>query len=136
MSSGLQGPPYGTLPVPLCYEVSEPRARHISTHDSGSFGSGTTQVTFTRRSETVWQGQSVMPVEQSNQLTLLQSKDSSFVAILKGDAPITTWEPAIGYEWPISVGQTFSKTNKVTNHVTKQTVSVQWPPKSRRTRMS
>lgn len=93
--------------------------------NTGTYGSGNTQMTYTRAAERVWQGRRVFPVEQSNQQTLLQAPNSSWVAIVKGDQPLVSFDPPAGYDWPLKVGKTFTQKFNVIIHATKRTFPVE-----------
>lgn len=93
--------------------------------DSGSFGSSKTQVTNKSLGEQTWRGRKYRAVEISQGTRLVDPVTGEWVAIVKGETPLTTWDPPIGYDWPITVGKTFTRKFRVTNHATKQTTDIE-----------
>jgi hypothetical protein len=44
--------------------------------------------------------------------------------MVKGDTTLMTWEPSLGYDWPLAVGKSFARNYRFVNHVTKQTTEI------------
>lgn len=93
--------------------------------DSGSFGSAKRQVTNKSVGEQTWQGRKYRGLEIAEGTRLSNPVTGEWVAVVKGDAAIVTYDPPIGYDWPLTVGKTFTRNFRVTNHVRKQTTDVQ-----------
>ena len=86
----------------------------VSQRNTGSYGKDTTyQMT---RGEAVWQGKQVVTFTSSatgNQVMALP--DGRWVAILARDGkPLVTYDPPVGYVYPLSVGQSWSTKHKMT----------------------
>ena len=88
--------------------------------NTGSFGSGTTQNT-TKIDERMWEGKRVTAFV-GRQGILLCTAEGTWPAILGADGkPIISWDPPIGYDWPLEVGKTWTKSYRITNHLRNQT---------------
>ena len=92
--------------------------------DTGSFGSGTKQQTATALGERTWQGRRVMATEGQLGTRLSDADKGEWLAVVKGDATILTWEPSLGYDWPLTVGKSFPRDYRMVNHVTKQATDI------------
>jgi hypothetical protein len=55
---------------------------------------------------------------------LADARTGEWVAVVKGDAPVTTWDPPIGYDWPLTVGKVWTRKLRVTDHARNQTTDV------------
>lgn len=90
--------------------------------NTGSYGSGTTRITVTR-GERVWQGRPVVTFQTPAGTTLGDPVTSRFIAVLApNDAVVVTWEPPIGFEFPIEVGKTWVSRHRVDNQMTGRAV--------------
>lgn len=92
-------------------------------HDTGSYGSGSAQLT-SKRGERMWQGRQMMTFE-GPQLTTLADSNGAWVSQLRGDTPVLTWDPPLSWDWPLEVGKTWTKQQRVTIHATKRTIPYQ-----------
>jgi hypothetical protein len=97
--------------------------------DSGSFGSASIQLPGKFLGQQMWQGRMLNGFETPESSTLAMPESGLFVAVVKGSAPLITWEPPIGWNWPLEVGKTWTKSTRVTNHVTKQTTALDYTQK-------
>jgi hypothetical protein len=88
---------------------------------SGSFGSGTVQ-TRGKRGERMLQGSPMIEFEGAAG-TILARPNGDWLGMYKGDTPMVTWDPPLHWEWPIEVGKSWTRAQRVTNHATKQTTS-------------
>ena len=95
-------------------------------NSTGSYGSGSTKVS-TKRGERTWQGQRYITFEGST--ALLADSDGNWVGIVSGDKPIITWDPPIGWDWPLEVGKSWAKTSSVTIHAAKKTIPFKYTGK-------
>jgi hypothetical protein len=91
-----------------------------SSTSTGSFGSGTTQ-TITKITERMWEGKKVTAFASSSGV-LLASSEGWQAILAPDDKPIFTWDPPIGYDWPLEVGKTWTKSYRITVHAAKQTI--------------
>ncbi len=92
--------------------------------DSGSFGSGNVQVS-SRRGERMWQGQPVITFESPESAILAASDSGNWLGIVSGDKPLVTWEPGLGWDWPLEVGKTWTHNHRMTIHARNQTIPYQ-----------
>ena len=89
--------------------------------ETGSFGSGAKQITV-KTTERIWEGKRMTAYVSPTGVTLATA-DGAFAAILgPDDKPIFSFEPPIGYEYPLEVGKTWTKSYRATVHATKQTI--------------
>jgi hypothetical protein len=93
--------------------------------DSGSFGSTSKTVTNRSLGERTWRGKTYRALEIEQGTRLSDPVTGEWVAIVKGDAPFVTYEPPLGYNWPLTVGKSFVRKFRVTNHATKQTTDIE-----------
>ncbi len=91
--------------------------------DSGSYGSGNAQVQV-RRGERTWQGQQVIAWETPESAILAQP-NGNWLGIVSGDKTLITWDPPIGFDWPLEVGKTWTSNHTLTFHAKKQTIPFQ-----------
>lgn len=92
--------------------------------DSGSYGNGKVQDTATALGERTWQGRKVRAVEIAQGTRLSDAATAHWLAVVKGDQTLTTWEPSVGYDWPLTVGKQWSRNFRFVNHVTKQQTDI------------
>ena len=92
--------------------------------DSGSFGSGNVQLQF-RRGERMCQGQQVIAFETPQWAILAESTTGSFLGIVSGNKPVMTWDPAMGFDFPLEIGKTWTKNYRLTIHAKNQTIPFQ-----------
>lgn len=93
--------------------------------NTGSYGSGTAQITVTR-GERVWQGRQVVTFQVPTGTTLGDPATSRWLAVLAPtDAVVVTWDPPIGFEFPIEVGKTWVSKHRVENRVANRTADLE-----------
>jgi hypothetical protein len=93
----------------------------IERSDTGSFGSGPTQMTL-KVAERMWEGRRMIAFVAPNGVTV-STPEGRWVAILAPDEkPIMIFDPPIGWEYPLEVGKTWTKSYRVTIAATKQTI--------------
>ena len=89
--------------------------------DTGSYGSGTTQIT-TKVTERMWEGKRVTALVSPTGVLVLNA-DGAWSAMLgPDDKTIVSYDPPIGLDYPLEVGKTRTKSYRVTVHATKQTI--------------
>ncbi len=88
--------------------------------DTGSYGSGSAKVAG-RRGERTFQGAQVLTFEGPDG-TIVATPESNWLGIFKGDTPMVTWDPPLGWPWPIEVGKTWTREQRMTIHAAKRTV--------------
>jgi hypothetical protein len=94
-----------------------------SVQTTGSFGSGTIRAPG-KRGERMYQGAKVVEFHGSAG-TIVAYPNGNWIGVYRGEQPVLTWDPPLHYEWPIEVGKTWTRAQRVTNHATKQTMSYQ-----------
>ncbi|HET9734710.1 MAG TPA: hypothetical protein VFP62_05515 [Burkholderiales bacterium] len=91
-----------------------------SRSDTGSYGSGSGKVAG-KRGERTWQGAKMITFEAADG-TVVASAEGNWHGVYKGDSPMVTWDPPLGWPWPIEVGKTWTRDQLVTFHAAKRTV--------------
>ena len=92
-------------------------------HDTGSYGSGS-QKAPGKRGERMWQGAQIVTFEGAAGTTFAQP-DGSWLGVYKGDAPLTTWDPPLHWLWPLEVGKSWTRDQRMTIHAAKRTMAYQ-----------
>jgi hypothetical protein len=91
-------------------------------HNSGSFGSRTGQLT-TKATERMWEGKPIAASESPLGVTLL-NPDGAWPAQLAPDGTLVrSFNPPIGFDFPLTVGKTWTRSYQVTMHATNKTLS-------------
>jgi hypothetical protein len=81
--------------------------------NTGSYGSGTAQVPF-KRGERMWEGKLMGTIETPQQV-ILAAPDGNWAAILSADGkPLIRYEPPLGFDYPLVVGKTWTKSYRMT----------------------
>jgi hypothetical protein len=93
--------------------------------NSGSFGFASGQTTSTREAQRNWRGQPVLASVAASGAALLQAPDGGPVALVSGDVVVTTWDPPPALDLPATVGKSWSRRYKLTQHARKETVQVE-----------
>ena len=113
--------PKAEKPVPLPIGATWTQAMT----DTGSFGKGSTAQSWKAAGDQDWQGRKVRAFE-SQQLTILADAESTkWVAFLNKGTPILSWDPPIGWEFPLEVGKTWTSKHRFTIHAAKRTVPLE-----------
>lgn len=89
--------------------------------DTGSYGSGSGRIQG-RRGERMWQGAQMITFEGADG-TIVASPDGNWQGIYRGDTPLITWDPPLNWAWPIEVGKTWTRDQRMTIHAAKRTVA-------------
>jgi hypothetical protein len=96
----------------------------VSQRNTGSYGKDVQyQVT---RGEGTWQGKKVIAFKSSRGATIMAAPDSGgWLAIVGADGkPVLSWEPAIGWQYPLYVGRTWTTSHRQTMHAANRTLSL------------
>jgi len=94
----------------------------INFRAAGSFGSVSDQRKLVVLPNQNWEGRTVRALEGKNFTTLADPATGGWIAQVKGTSPIISWDPAIGWEWPLTVGKTWTRNHRAMVHATKQTI--------------
>lgn len=98
----------------------------MAVRESGSFGSSSRQGTVRARGEQTWSARKVIAYENEGATTLLLDPATmSYVARLRGSAPVESWDPPTGWTWPLWVGKSWTQNYRYTNHAAGRTSFVQ-----------
>jgi hypothetical protein len=90
--------------------------------NTGSYGSGTPRIVITR-GERAWQGRQAIAYQGPSGSTIADSVSGKWIALLgPNDAVAVTWDPPLGYEFPIVVGKTWVSRHRVDNRMTGRAV--------------
>lgn len=89
-----------------------------SRRDTGSFGTASTNLSY-RRGEMAWQGGQHVTFESQEGAIAAQS-NGNWVGVFAQGKPLITWEPPLGYEWPLTAGKTWNASHVQTVHATQQ----------------
>lgn len=92
-------------------------------HSTGSYGSDSRQVPG-KRGERMWQGSQAVTFDGASG-TILARPDGSWLGIYKGDQPVMTWDPPLTWQWPLEVGKTWTREQRMTIHAAKRTIPYQ-----------
>jgi hypothetical protein len=87
----------------------------VERRDTGSFGNGVSRVTVKALGRQTWQGRPVVALESPTGTTLLDPDTANWVASVKGTTVLATFDPPLGYVWPITVGKTWTRSTRVTS---------------------
>jgi len=122
---GAKGESPGLMPAGSSYVVER--------RDSGSFGSGTYLLTFKALGIQTWQGRKVSTSDSPEGTLLLDATSTKWVAFVKGTTPLVSWDPPLGYEFPLWVGKTWTQAYLITNHVSGKTTTaeIRWNVEAR-----
>lgn len=93
--------------------------------DTGSYGNTTVQQTTRALGERTWNGRNVRAAEMAAGTRLSDAVNGDWLAIVKGDTTLMTWEPSLGYDWPLEVGKSFKRKFRFTNHVSKRSFDIE-----------
>lgn len=91
--------------------------------DTGSFGSGTTKLS-SRRGEATWQGAPVLTFEGAvGGITVFAQQDGAWLGFFKSNAPVITFDPPQLWQFPLEVGKSWTREQRMTIHAAKRTVT-------------
>lgn len=89
--------------------------------NTGAFGSGTSQAT-SKITERNWEGKRMTAIV-SPAGVLLQNDDGKWSSILgSDDRLIISYDPPVGYDYPLEVGKMWTKSYRMTIHPRNQTI--------------
>ena len=117
---GAKGEHPGPMPEGSSYLVER--------RDSGSFGSGTYLLTYKSLGIQTWQGRKVTTSDSPEGTLLSDPTSMKWVAFVKGTTPLVSWDPPLGWSYPIWVGKTWTESYRVTNHGSGKTsnLEIRW----------
>src|SRR5688572_9261972 len=80
--------------------VTEPR-------DTGSSGYGVSRISSKSLGAQTWQGRPVIALEGPEGTIHSDPITGNRVALVKDASPLATYNPPLGYDWPLTVGKTW-----------------------------
>jgi len=89
--------------------------------DSGSYGSGVSHVAGKSLPMQNWEGRPHYAYEGPEYTTLINPTSGNWAAWVKDGKTLVSWDPPIGYHWPMWVGESWETPYRVTNHATNKT---------------
>lgn len=89
-------------------------------HDTGSYGSGSVKLTG-RRGERKYQGEQALTFEFPDNV-IVANQTGNWIGIFNGDKPVITWDPPLTWDWPLEVGKSWTRAQRMTIHAAKATV--------------
>jgi hypothetical protein len=92
--------------------------------NTGSFGNLNAESRTRVGGERTWQGRKVFVYERPGnpQGDIVTELDSGrWIAFANGEVATLSWEPPFGWNFPLVVGETWTRKHRFTNHATKQT---------------
>ncbi|HSH08009.1 MAG TPA: hypothetical protein VLA41_10140 [Burkholderiales bacterium] len=93
--------------------------------NSGSFGKGTRTVSFKVTGDREWQGRKVRALDTGAMTFLMESTANKWVTWLAKGKPILSWDPPVGYDYPMYVGKKWTTKHQFTMHAAKRTVPLE-----------
>jgi hypothetical protein len=95
----------------------------IAQRNTGSYGKDT-QLKTTRDADTTWQGAPVIAMATSQGGTLIaRPGDGNWIVVLGRDGkPAVSFDPPIGWQYPLKVGKTWTTRHRMTMHATGNSV--------------
>jgi hypothetical protein len=94
----------------------------VAQRNTGSLGSGDVQLKITRGEQT-WQGNQVVTFASSQGTTLTNPDNGRWIAFLGRDGkPVMSFDPPTGFNWPLSVGKTWTNNIRMTMHAANRTI--------------
>jgi hypothetical protein len=92
-------------------------------HDTGSYGSGPTKLS-SRRGEATWQGAPVITFEGAvGGWTVYAQPNGAWLGFFKGATPIITFDPPQIWDFPLEVGKSWVREQRMTIQAAKRTVT-------------
>jgi hypothetical protein len=90
--------------------------------DSGSYGNGVSHVSWKSLPAQSWQGRPHSAYEGPDATLLIDATNASYAVQMKGGKPDVSWDPPLGFHYPMWVGERWSTPYKVTNYASNKTV--------------
>lgn len=95
----------------------------IAVRNTGSFGTQNIETRTRAGGERMWQGRRVFVYERPGNPQgdiVTEPGMGGWIALAKGDSPILSFDPPLGWKWPLVVGKSWSTKHRATNHATKR----------------
>jgi len=95
----------------------------IAVSNTGSFGKQNVEARTRVAGERIWQGRRAYIYERPGNPQgdiVTDAPTGRWIAFAKGDSPTFSFDPPLGWDWPLMVGEKWSRKHRFTNHATKQ----------------
>lgn len=94
--------------------------------NSGSYGRDL-DYRVTRAADGTWQSRPAMMWASSRGITTVLTPQGKFIAVLGIDGkPLTTWEPPIGWDHPLAVGQKWTRNLTISMPASNRSIPFEW----------
>lgn len=92
--------------------------------NTGSYGNVNAEQRLRVAGERMVQGRKVFVYENlTTGVNVVADADTgNWIGIFRGDTPLQTWDPPLGYQHPLAVGKTWTRKHRFTDHVNKRDV--------------
>jgi hypothetical protein len=60
---------------------------------------------------------------EANTGTIYAKPDGNWLGVFGGGKPIITWDPPLSWDWPIEVGKSWTREQRMTIHAAKRTIA-------------
>jgi hypothetical protein len=116
---GPQADSWVPAPVGATWEIAQ--------RNTGSYGKDT-QLKVTRGADTTWQGAPVIAMASSQGGTIIaRPGDGKWIVMVGRDGkPVMSFDPPIGWEYPLKVGKTWTTRHRITTHATGNSVAYEF----------
>lgn len=93
----------------------------MAQRNTGSYGK---DVAFrVTRGDGIWQGAPVITIANSLGMTTMTAPSGHWIAIVGRDGrPVMSWSPPLGFEYPLTVGKTWTTSYRLTLHARGNTI--------------
>ena len=89
--------------------------------DTGSFGSGVSHVSWKALPMQNWQGRPHHAHEGPEGTILIDQTSGAFASQVRDSKPVVSWDPPLGYHYPMWVGESWTTPHRITNYASNQT---------------
>lgn len=95
--------------------------------NTGSYGTQNARNNIKVAGVQTWQNRNVFVYENSGFGSLITVPETGlWIAVVKGDTLLISYDPPIGWGYPLEVGRSGTGKYRTTNHVRKQTFDYEW----------
>jgi hypothetical protein len=86
--------------------------------NTGSFGNVNAEQGTRVVGERMWQGRKAFVYDNTTTggSVVTELESGRWIAFARGDTPTVSWEPALGWDFPLEVGKSWARKHRVTNH--------------------
>ena len=111
----------GCAVAPNRPNIAAPGSSYVTQErNSGSFGTQNVRNTVKVVGERMWQGRKVFMYDGTLRQVMTEPQSGAWIAMTKDDAPVLSFDPPVGWDYPLYVGKTGTGKYRFTVHATKQ----------------